>query len=86
MENPLLRHEGLKRFRQIFLGDITPQCLNINMKLSLNFSTKGTKMRKKLITTFLLIKPSDVREIVDKSNEILKPMGDITRQGPQISK
>ena len=44
------------------------------MKLSLNFNTKGL-MRTKLRTTFYLIKPSDVREIVNKSNEILKLSG-----------
>ena len=51
MENPILSHEGLKRFRQILIGLITSQCLNKYMELCLNFSTKGTKMRKKLRMT-----------------------------------
>ena len=55
MENLILSHERLKMFRQILLDVITPQCLNRDIKLSLNFNTKETKMRKKkqkLRTTF----------------------------------
>ena len=44
----MLEHEGLKRFRQIFFDIITSSCLNKDMKLCLDFSTKGTKMRKNL--------------------------------------
>ena len=39
----MLLHEELKRFRQIFLGIITSQCLHRDMKLCLNLSTKALK-------------------------------------------
>ena len=41
-------------FREIFLGIITSQCLERDMELCLNFSTKGTKMRKKTHNDFSL--------------------------------
>ena len=52
-------------FRQIFLSVIIPQRLNKDIKLSLNFTTKDTKMRKKLIknmdsTSCLFSRPYDV--------------------------
>ena len=52
----MLQDEGLKRFRQIFFDIITSQCLHNDMKLCLNFSTKGTKMRKKAQNDFSLDK------------------------------
>ena len=52
----MLLYEGLKRFRQILFGVITLPCLNRNMKLSLNFITKDTKMRKKAHNDFSLDK------------------------------
>ena len=46
MKDAILKHEGLKLFGHIFFGIITSQILNRNMKLSVNFSTKGTEVRK----------------------------------------
>ena len=46
MKAAILKHEQLKLFRHIFFGIITSQILNINMKLSVNINTEGTKVRK----------------------------------------
>ena len=52
MKDAMLKHEGLKLFGNIFFCIITSQILNINMKLSMNLSTKGTEMRKQLRAVF----------------------------------
>ena len=52
MKDVVLKHEGLKLFLNIFFCIITSQILNRNMKLSMNLSTKGTKMRKQLRAGF----------------------------------
>ena len=46
MKDAIMKHECLSLFGHIFFGIITSLILNINMKLSVNFNIKGTKVRK----------------------------------------